>query len=194
MLTPEILQKATNCDAITAVVVTPHINSAIEKYKIEGVAMFIAQTCHESAKFETFVENLNYSSTGLLRTFPSRYTESLALKHHRKPEMIANHVYGGRMGNTLSTSGWRYKGRGAIQLTGYSNYLSYALSSGFDVINTPELLEQPYYAFDSAGWFWRENKLDKVKDDIQTATRKINGGLNGLDDRNNIYRKVKNLL
>lgn len=158
--------------------------------------MFIAQIAHESGGFKRTVENLNYSSQGLLSTWPSRYTQHLALQHHRNPELIANHVYGNRMGNSKQGDGWKYRGRGLIQLTGFNNYKAFQDASGVNVVDKPTLLEQPRYAVESALWFWKTNNLNKWADvgDLRGCTRIINGGYNGMADRERLYNKAKEVL
>jgi len=158
----------------------------------ERAAHFFGQTAHETGGFKAFSENLNYSSKGLLGIFKKYFADSaVAAKYERKPEQIANRVYASRMGNgdEASGDGWKYRGRGALQLTGKSNYEAFA-----KWLNKPELLDKPdavaaEHAFDSARFFFDRNKLwdicDKgVSDEtILLLTRKINGGTHGLEDR-----------
>ena len=149
------------------------------------------------------VENLNYSSQALA-TWPSRYNQDLANRHHRRPELIANHVYGDRMGNSKSGDGWKYRGRGLIQLTGYNNYRAYQTASGDPVTIRPDLLESPDVAVKAACWYWQENNLNKWADvgDIVRCSSVINTGkssssekfINGLDDRKALYRKALSVL
>jgi putative chitinase len=131
------------------------------------------------------VENLNYSADALLRTWPSRFNAETAAKMARKPEAIANYVYGGRLGNGADGDGWKYRGRGLIQLTGKGNYRAAGIALGLDLIGNPDLLEKPEAASLSAAWFWKTNGLNALADanDVAVVTRKINGGLNGLSDR-----------
>lgn len=124
------------------------------------LAHFLGQCEHETGGFTIWEENLNYSSEGLLKVFPKYYKDSLlAVKHQRKPKMIANHVYGNRMGNNQPDDGWLYRGRGAIQLTGRTNYRLFA-----EYVNDPSIMDFPNhvsmkYVFDSALWFFTENNL-----------------------------------
>lgn len=158
----------------------------------ERAAHFFGQTAHETGGFKAFSENLNYSAKGLLGIFKKYFpTEALAKEYERKPEKIANRVYASRMGNgdEASGDGWKYRGRGALQLTGKSNYEAFAKWLG-----KPELVANPdavatEYAFDSARFFFDRNKLwdicDKgVTDEtILALTKRVNGGTHGLEDR-----------
>ena len=158
----------------------------------ERAAHFFGQTAHETGGFKAFSENLNYSAKGLLGIFKKYFpTEALAKEYERKPEKIANRVYASRMGNgdEASGDGWKYRGRGALQLTGKANYEAFAKWMG-----KPELVANPdavatEYAFDSARFFFERNKLwdicDKgVTDEtILALTKRVNGGTHGLEDR-----------
>lgn len=161
-------------------------------------AMFIAQVMHESGKLAFVAESLNYSAEALLRVFPKYYkTQSEANAHARKPEKIANRVYGGRMGNGPESSGdgFRFRGRGLIQLTGKENYTRCGASLGKDLVKDPSYLESPEGAARSAGWFWNKNGLNRLADtgDIVTNTKRINGGTNGLADRKHHYEAALRL-
>lgn len=151
------------------------------------VAQFIAQTSHESADYSVLVENLNYSADGLLRVFKKYFTPQTAAQCARKPEQIANRVYANRMGNGPESSGdgWRYRGRGAIQLTGKNNYraCSIALFGNENLLTDPGYLCTPEGAIRSAVWFWQVNNVGALADDVRATTLKINGGTHGLDDR-----------
>ncbi len=154
----------------------------------ERKAAFIGQCQHESANFKTLRENLNYSDKGLCATWPKRFpTMEAAAPYHRNPEKIANKVYCDRMGNGSEESGegWKYSGRGLIQLTGKSNYTLAGDSLVADFLNTPDLVLQPKYAALTAGWFWDKNRLNVEADakDYEKMTKKINGGTIGLVDR-----------
>lgn len=166
----------------------PALNTAMARFKINSsvrMAAFIAQIGHESGQLTRMVENLNYSAQGLLATWPSRFTAKTAAAMARQPEQIANIVYAGRMGNTLPGDGWKYRGRGLIQLTGANNYRAAGAALGLDLINHPELVEQPDTAALVAGWFWQSNGLNELADSgqFEKITRAINGGLNGQADR-----------
>ena len=161
------------------------------KYNISTTqrqASFIGQCQHESNNFRTLEENLHYSAAGLMRVWPSRFTSDVvAQAYANNPEKIANKVYSGRMGNgdEESGDGWAYHGRGLIQLTGRDNYSACGASLGFALLTNPELLLQPKSACLSAGWFWGKRGLNALADagDIETMTKRINGGLIGIDDR-----------
>jgi putative chitinase len=162
-------------------------------------AAFIGQCAHESNNFKTLEENLNYSSQALMRTWPTRFPDSAtAMKYAYHPEMIANKVYGGRMGNGVEESGdgWKYHGRGLIQLTGKENYGNCGSSIGVDLLSSPGLLNTPEYAALSAGWFWNKKGLNALADagDFETMTKRINGGTLGLNDRKAKIAKALSVL
>ena len=151
-------------------------------------AAFIGQCAHESANFKTLEENLNYKPESLMRLWSSRFPDlPTAMKYAHNPEAIANKVHGGRMGNGVEETGegWKYHGRGLIQLTGKEMYDNCGKAIGVDLINQPGLLAQPDLAAVSAGWFWNKKGLNALADagDYETMTKRINGGLNGFDDR-----------
>jgi putative chitinase len=160
-----------------------------EKYEIntpKRQACFIGQCMHESGGFKFLKENLNYSAKALMATWPSRFPDAdTAEKFARQPEMIANKVYSGRMGNTEDGDGAKFIGRGLIQLTGKDNYRAFGEAIGEDLVANPQLVEQPRYAALSAGWFWNKRGLNALADamDITTLTVRINGGKIGIDDR-----------
>lgn len=152
------------------------------------VAHFIAQCAHESGNFVFIKENLNYGAPGLMKTFKRYFpTQELAQQYAKKPEMIANRVYANRMGNgdEASGDGWRYCGRGLIQLTGRDNYTFFAGSLGISVEEASEYLATFEGAAQSACWYWEQNNLNRFADanDVRGLTRAINGGYIGLEDR-----------
>lgn len=163
--------------------------AAFNRYEINTPlrqAAFIGQCQHESGNFKTLQENLNYSKEALCRVWPSRFpTLQDAEPYHRNPEKIANKVYAGRMGNTEEGDGWKYIGRGVIQLTGKTNYTLAGDALRTDFINTPERVLEPLYAVLTAGWYWNKRNLNKEADakDYEGMTKKINGGVIGLVDR-----------
>ena len=165
------------------------INQTFEYFDIstpEQQASFLGQCGHESNGFTALVENLNYRAESLCKVWPKRFPSlEMAQPYHRNPESIANHVYAGRMGNGDESSGdgFRYRGRGLIQLTGRSNYKSCGEALGVDLEENPELVETPQFAALSAGWFWSTHGLNNIASDILAVTKKINGGTLGLDDR-----------
>jgi putative chitinase len=149
-------------------------------------AAFIGQCAHESGNFKALQENLNYSAEGLMKTWPSRFpTKEIADQYARQPTKIAGKVYNGRMGNTSEEEAAKYMGRGLIQLTGKEMYVNCGAGLGVDLVSSPELLLTPQYAVLSAGWFWNKKGLNSLADsgDFETMTKRINGGLIGLDDR-----------
>ena len=147
---------------------------------------FMGQCAHESGNFKTLQENLNYSAEGLMKTWPSRFsTKEIADQYARQPAKIAGKVYNGRLGNTSEEEASMYLGRGLIQLTGRENYANCGTALGIDLIGNPNLLIEPKYAALSAGWFWNKKGLNGLADtsDFETMTKRINGGLIGLEDR-----------
>lgn len=166
------------------------LNDACGLFEIDSLgreAAFVAQCAHESNGFTVLVENLNYSAAGLLGTFKKYFTPQQATDYARQPERIANRVYANRLGNgnEASGDGWRYRGRGLIQITGLANYRACGRALGVDLVANPALLEDPQHAALSAGWFWQTNGCNELADaaDFEALTRRINGGLNGQADR-----------
>ena len=165
------------------------LQETFEKYQIntpKRQACFIGQCMHESGGFKFLRENLNYSAKALMATWPSRFPDmDTAEKYERQPEKIANKVYSGRMGNTEDGDGAKYIGRGLIQLTGKDNYMAFGEAIGEDLVSNPQLVEEPRYAALSAGWFWNRKQLNLLADamDIDTLTKRINGGNIGIQDR-----------
>ena len=180
------------------------MNEVFPKYDISTpgrIASFIAQCGHESGGWRTFSENLNYSAKALDAIFGKYFVRAGrdAQEYHRQPEKIANVVYANRMdnGDTDSGDGWRYRGRGPIQLTGKANYTAFANDMDVDVIDNPDLVsEDKEIALMSAIWFWNKNKLNQYADsgDIKTMTKRINGGYIGLEDRIHHYKEAMEML
>ncbi len=169
------------------------LKAAMAYYKMtpERAAHFFAQTAHETGGFKAFSENLNYSADGLQKIFGKYFPGLLEEQYARNPEKIANRVYADRMGNGAEASGdgWKYRGRGALQLTGKANYKAFS-----DYLKNPLIMEQPdlvagELAFESAMFFFDKNKLWEIcdkgvnKDTILALTKRINGGTHGLADR-----------
>jgi len=151
-------------------------------------ASFIGQCGHECGGFKTLEENLNYRAETLTKLWKSRFpTIEVANQYARNPKKIANKVYSSRMGNRdeASGDGFRFRGRGCIQLTGHANYFHAGKACGEDFVMNPDLVATPKYAAMTAGWFWDTHKLNKYADlqDFLMMTKKINGGTIGLDDR-----------
>jgi putative chitinase len=158
-------------------------------------AHFWGQVYHES-KCRPISENLNYSAEGLGGTFHKYFpTKELANSYARKPERIANRVYGGRMGNGIEATGdgWKYKGRGFIQITGKDNYKALTTATGIDFLSSPDLLLEEPNALLSALWFWSKINGNKLADNdaVKTITLLINGGSIGLFDRMDNVKKLK---
>lgn len=179
------------------------MQEAFPKYDIvtvARVASFIAQCAHESGGFSMMEENLNYKAATLTKLWPQRYPPGIAEQYAGKAEAIANKSYGGRMGNGPESTGdgWKFRGRGLIQLTGRSNYTlcSRAMFGDDTLVENPDILFDPYYAIHSACWFWDKNKLNQYADsgDFVTMTKKINGGTIGLADRQKHFKHAVEVL
>ena len=180
------------------------LNAAMEEFAIttpRREAAFIAQIAHESGQLLRVKENLNYSTPGLLSIFPRYFNEATAESYARQPQRIASRVYANRMGNgdEASGEGWKYKGRGLIQITGKNNYraCSEALFADSEfLLEQPESLEQPDPACRSAGWFWMANGLNELADagKFREITKKINGGYNGLEEREMFWKRASGVL
>ena len=176
------------------------LNQTFQKYDISTPARqayFIGQCAHESNNFRVLEENLHYSAASLMRVWSSRFPDiGIAEQYANNPEKIANKVYGGRMGNVEDGDGWKYHGRGLIQLTGKDNYANCGSGLGVDLIDNPDWLLEPQYAALSAGWFWNKKGLNSLADtqDLETMTKRINGGLLGLDDRKAKIAKALSVL
>lgn len=180
------------------------MKAAMAFYKLTPIraAHFFAQTGHETGEFKLFTENLNYSAQGLQNIFGRYFPGNLEESYARNPEKIANRVYADRMGNgnEASGDGWKYRGRGALQLTGKSNYQAFAT-----YLNKPEIMTNPdlvatEYAFESAMFFFDKNKLWSICDQgvndasILALTKRINGGTNGLNHRKALTLKYYSFL
>ena len=171
------------------------INSKLRK------AHFLSQCAHESGNFTFLSENLNYSADGLLKIFPKYFDKALALSYARNPQKIANRVYANRMGNgdEKSGDGWKFKGRGYIQLTGKNNYVAFGKAINEDIAANPDLVATKYPLL-SAAWFWSSNSLnalaDKGADDasVTAITKRVNGGTIGLPDRIKHFKEYYTLL
>jgi len=165
------------------------------------LAHLLAQCSHESGNFTLVQENLNYSAKGLLGTFGKYFpTQALAEQYQKQPEKIAARVYGGRMGNGVEETkeGYKFRGRGYIQLTGKDNYTSFSQSVNEDCVSNPDLVATKY-PLSSAAWFFQKNCLPKcdagaTKDVVESVTKCVNGGLNGIDDRIEKFNKFYKLL
>jgi putative chitinase len=178
------------------------LNLILPDYEINStlrIAAFLAQCIHESGGFIFLTENLNYKAESLMRVWPRHFpTLEIAKSYERNPQKIANKAYANRMGNGDENSGdgWRYCGRGLIQLTGKSNYQAFADSIETPLQDIPEYLQTFEGAVQSACWFWETNNLNALADkkDILGLTKKINGGTIGLDDRIKHYEHALHVL
>ena len=177
------------------------LNDTLAKFEINThlrICHFLAQILHESSELSVMIENLNYSAEGLLKIFPTHFNaeEAATFAHH--PQAIANRAYANRMGNGDENSGdgSRYKGRGALQITGKDNYIQYHTDSGLDCVAHPELLELPENAIMVAGNFWNKHVLNAIADtdNILKITHAINGGVLGLNERTILLSKLKGII
>jgi putative chitinase len=175
------------------------LDAAMRRFEINTpsrMAAFAAQLAHESGQLQRWTENLNYRWERLRQVFPKYFTsDAQAQAFDRKPERIANRVYASRLGNgpEASGDGWRYRGRGPIQLTGRDNYRACGSAIGVDLVEDPDLLATPGPGCLAAAWFWARNGLNALADagDFVTITRRINGGLNGLAERRAFWEQAK---
>ena len=178
------------------------LQQLLPQYEIntsERIAAFLAQCAHESGGFVFIKENLNYRWQSLRKVFPKYFpTDALAQQYEKQPEKIANRVYANRMGNGPEESGDGYKfcGRGLIQVTGRDNYSWFAASLQIDPEEASEYMETFEGAAQSACWFWESNNLNQWADkrDILTLTKRINGGTIGLEDRKKHYEHCLHVL
>jgi putative chitinase len=166
---------------------------------VPRVAAFLAQTAHESGNYRAIKENLNYKAASLTKVWPKYFpTMDIANQYANKPEMIANRAYANRMGNGPEESGdgWKFCGRGLIQLTGKDNYTRYAQSLEIGLDEASEHLTTFEGCVQSAAWFWEANNLNQWADkgDILTLTKRINGGTLGLEDRIKHYNHAIHVL
>jgi putative chitinase len=185
--------------------VIAQIPGVMEKFGVNTplrLAHFLAQCGHESGGFRLTQENLNYSAKGLMGIFKKYFpTQALADAYARKPEKIANRVYGGRMGNgpEASGEGFKFRGRGYIQLTGKQNYTAFDLAVEDDILANPDLVSTKH-ALASAAWFWKKNGLNLIADTgsstevVTKITKRVNGGTIGLADRIKHFKEYHALL
>jgi len=179
----------------------PLFETVLPQYGIDTPlrqAHFLAQITHESGGFRLVKENLNYSAKALYVVFRKYFPNmATANQYERQPERIANVVYANRLGNgtTESGDGWNYRGRGLIQLTGKENYWTFSTAAGTDFVANPALIEQAEWALSSACWFWKSKNLNRYADadDVIMVTKRINGGTNGLADREHYLEEYKKL-
>jgi putative chitinase len=171
------------------------------KYEINSglrLAHFLGQCAHESGGFQVTEENLNYSADGLAKIFPRYFRDKNTNEYARQPEKIANLVYANRMGNgdTGTGDGYRFRGRGLIQLTGKDNYSAFASNSGITLDEAVAYMSTPPGEVESAAWFWHKNGLNALadKDDVTGVTKRVNGGTIGLDERQHFTQEFKEVL
>lgn len=181
-----------------------HMVNVVTKYNITNplrLAHFMSQIAHESGDFKFVTENLNYSKESLLKVFPKYFNASNVDAYARNPEKIGSRVYANRMGNGDETSkeGFKFRGRGFLQLTGKDNYSAFSKFIGEDCVSNPDLVATKY-PMDSAIWFFDKNKLWDICDkgstpDIVTlVTKRVNGGTHGIDDRKQKFSTFISLL
>lgn len=162
------------------------------------LAHFLAQCAHESGGFKIRYENLKYSAKRLQEVFPKYFQDAKTVARYvGKPDAIANRVYGNRVGNGNESSGdgYKYRGRGYIQLTGKANYIDFSKDTGIDAVHNPDVVAEQYPLL-SAAWFWSKTALNKIADanDIKGVTKRVNGGFNGLAQRTAYFNRYYNLL
>ncbi|KFC87636.1 glycoside hydrolase family 19 protein [Hafnia alvei] len=196
----EQFQQAADISAGLAARWFPPIDAAMKEFGITAAtdqAMFIAQVGHESGGFRQVVESLNYTSGALVAVFGKRITQQQANALGRttaqsaRQDAIANLVYSNRLGNKASGDGWKYRGRGLIQITGLDNYRACGAALKLDLVTKPELLELDLQAARSAAWFYTSKGCMAYGADVYRVTQIINGGLNGIDDRKVRYNKAR---
>jgi len=184
--------------------VIAQIPSVVDKFEINTplrLAHFLAQTGHESGGFKAVSENLNYGAAGLSSIFKKYFTPESAKEYERKPEKIANIVYANRMGNgnQASGEGYKFRGRGYLQITGKSNYSALTKDTGIDFLENPDLIATTYPLM-TAGWFFKKNNLfilcDKgaTREVVESVTKRVNGGLIGIEDRWKHFQEFNKLL
>lgn len=203
-ITADLLVRVTGCTRVLADQWVRPLSAACAAYEIDTparVAAFLAQIGHESAGLSRTTENLNYSAHALQRTWPSRYTPELAARHARRPDVIANHVYGGRLGNRLPSDGWRYRGRGLVMVTGRANYEAMRDALRLctwcpDFVADPDAVAEPRWAALTAAAYWDSRALNDLADGgrFNDITRRINGGTIGQADRVARYERAKRAL
>lgn len=186
----------------TVIAQLPETIAKFELNTPNRLAHFLAQAAHESGSFKAVSENLNYGAKGLRGIFGKYFpTDALAASYERKPEKIANRVYGGRMGNgpEASGEGWKFRGRGYIQLTGKDNYKLFDAVVPENLLENPDLVATKYPLL-SAAWFFHKNGLHKIADEgatdavVTKITKRVNGGTHGLEDRLSKFKTFSSLL
>ncbi len=197
MITAQQLAEALGIPFARACLWLEALNAAMARFEIDTPrrsAAFLAQVAHESALLTTLEENLDYSASGLLAVFPQRFTPAEAAAYQPRPVAIANRVYASRHGNgdEASGDGWKYRGRGLIQVTFRDNYRACGAALGNPFELDPDALVQRGNAALSAAWYWKAHGCNQLADagDTRAITLKINGGVNGLEHRTALYRRA----
>jgi putative chitinase len=201
ILSKEQLIQATNCAPDVAAKWIDLLNKAMERFEINTparAAAFIAQIAVESNLLSHVEENLNYSASGLLATFPSHFTEAEALIYQHRPVKIACRAYANRYGNgdEASGDGWKNRGRGFIQITFHDNYVACGTALGLDLVENPDILLIPDNAAASAGWYWHSRNCNQLADvgAMRAITKAVNGGYNGLQQRIDLWVSAKKVI
>ena len=180
------------------------LQSVIDEFQINTIlrmSHFLSQCAHESGNFTLTEENLNYSAKSLLKVFSKYFNEDTALEYERKPEKIGSRVYANRMGNGNEDSkeGYKFRGRGYIQLTGKDNYSAFGKLIDVDLVTNPNLVATEYPLL-SASWFFKKNGINEIADRgsseevVKSVTKRINGGYIGLDERLKLFKKYYDIL
>lgn len=204
-ITADLLLAAVGCSQSLANTWAKPLGIVSALYEINTparLAAFLAQVAHESVGLSRTVENLNYTADRLLAVWPSRFNQTTARQLDRKPQLIAEHVYGRRLGNTATGDGWRYRGRGLIQVTGKANYeairdeMRAVMRDVPNLVTDPDALAEPRWAAASAAAYWNSRGLNEPADRgaFDEITRRINGGQVGAMDRRERYARARNAL
>lgn len=201
-MTPAQLLKIMPLAGRQADVFAAPLTDAMTRFHITGPARqasFLAQIAHESGQLNRMTENLIYSAPRMMVIWPKRFPTLASTEGYaQNAPALANKVYGGRMGNGTEATGegWRYRGRGLLQLTGKDNYRNCGAAVGYDLVAHPEFMDSPMLAALSAAWFWKSNGLNELADkgDQTLVTRRVNGGTHGLAQRLAMFEVAKRVL
>lgn len=201
-MTPDQLLRIMPGAGKQAEVFAAPLTEAMQRFQITGPARqasFLAQVAHESGQLNRMTENLIYSAARMQVIWPKRFPNlASTVGYAGNAPALANKVYGGRMGNgpEASGEGWRYRGRGLLQLTGKDNYQRCGAAIGYDLVKNPEFLDSPLVAARSAAWFWSANGLNELADkgDQVAVTKRINGGTTGLAERLAMFEVARKVL
>lgn len=199
-MTPQLLSAATGCGLLRAATYAAHIDAAMGRWGINTPlrqAAFIGQIAHESGRFSSLEENLNYTAERLTVVWPGRFpTIQAARPFANNAAALAEKVYSGRMGNNVPGDGFAFRGRGLIHLTGREDYAAYTMAANVDALTSPGIVATPEFAADSAAWFWSDKRCNGLADrqDWAALTNRINGGTTGLSERIAYINKALALL